>query len=328
MKISRLTTTLFYSLALLATLFDSRLCFSSARDSRPKLPVSVVSMISATSLSDCPVLPGCPGGLPVPLPPFLEKQDKEMTGDASRSGSIVTGMIEGSGKYAGMLVIPSGQFLMGSSEKSGRIDERPNHDVFINDFYMAKREVTVREFCRFLNSQGENCLDGSPRIKLEDPTCPVTREGALFVSKPGYSDRPVTHVSWYGAMDYAVWAGGRLPTSAEWEKAALLTTMSPPQDNLSLPLEQASVAVNQASEGAMGVTGFAGNVWEWCHDWYQKDYYSQGGKTNPLGPPLGQEKVIRGGSWAAPEASKRIRNRHKASPRGFYRTVGFRIVKE
>lgn len=82
----------------------------------------------------------------VPLPPFLEKHDREITVDASRNGSGASGMFEGSGKYAGMVLIPSGPYSIGSSEKSGRIDERPVHDVLINDFYIAKREVTVREF--------------------------------------------------------------------------------------------------------------------------------------------------------------------------------------
>lgn len=284
--------------------------------------------ISFSPETPCPLLPGCPGGLPVPVPPFLGRDPKETGAQTPKINIGVSGMMEGSGKYAGMALVPAGSYVMGSPERTGRIDERPAHDVFVNDFYIGKHEVTVREFCRFLNNQGESCADGAPRIKLDDPTCPIWKDGALYSSKPGFLDRPVTHVSWYGAMDYAVWAGGRLPTSAEWEKASLFTTTNIPVDNVSIPTEESTVSVNKASPGAMGVTGFAGNVWEWCHDWYQRDYYSQGAKTNPLGPPLGQEKIIRGGSWASPDSSRRIQNRHKAAPRGYYRTVGFRIVKE
>ncbi len=290
---------------------------------------SFFSFIATTDVEcACPLLPGCPGGGTVPLPPFLGAESRQSETKTPKVSISVSGMLDGTGKYSGMLLIPAGPFLMGSPERTGRVDERPAHEVVINDFYIAKREVTVREFCRFLNNQGESCSDGTLRIKLDDSACPVWKDGALYSSKPGFLDRPVTHVSWYGAMDYAVWAGGRLPTSAEWEKAALYTTTNEPTDNVSLPGEESTVSVNQASPGVMGVTGFAGNVWEWCHDWYQKDYYAQGASTNPLGPPLGQEKIVRGGSWAAPEASRRIKNRHKASPRGFYRTVGFRIVKE
>jgi formylglycine-generating enzyme required for sulfatase activity len=275
-----------------------------------------------------PSLPACPGGLSVPLPPFLDRMDGQPSPAVTPINIGAAGIVEGSGKYSGMILIPAGSFAMGSPERLGRVDEHPSHDVQINDFYIGKREVTVREFCRFLNSQGENSADGVARIRLDDPACPVLKDGSLFVSRPGFHDRPVTHVSWYGAMDYAVWAGGRLPTSAEWEKAAVFSTSIPPPDNLSLPSDDISGNVLQESEGIMGIIGLAGNVWEWCHDWYQKDYYSQGVSTNPLGPPLGQEKVIRGGSWVSPEASKRIKNRHKAVPRGFYKTVGFRIVKE
>lgn len=303
-------------------------CFSSMGKAPVNNSVTNVSNNSVAIDVPCPLFPGCPGGLTIPMPPFLEMSDTSIKEEISQVNLGMSGMFEGSGKYSGMIQIPSGPFTMGNPQRLGRPDEQPTHDVFLNDFYIAKREVTVREYCRFLNNQGEASVDGSPRIRLDDPTCPVIKDGALFVSKAGFSDRPVTHVSWHGAMDYALWAGGRLPTSAEWEKAALYTTTNPPPDNLELPSEDGAAPVNEASAGTLGVTGFAGNVWEWCHDWYQKDYYSQGAMTNPLGPPLGQDKVIRGGSWASPEASRRVKNRHKAAPRGFYRTVGFRIVKE
>ena len=309
-------------------LFGSSVFVGNSKAATVRLSSIFSSTVNSSSELNCPLLPGCPGGLSVPLPPFLGMENVARKSDSPKIDLNISGLIEGTGKYAGMTLIPAGPYAMGSPERTGRVDERPVHDVFLNDFYVGKREVTVREFCRFLNNQGDSCSDGTSRIKLDDPTCPIVKDGALYSSKPGFSDKPVTHVSWYGAMDYAVWAGGRLPTSAEWEKAALYTSTNAPADVIAIPAEESIVSVNQASSGAVGVTGFAGNVWEWCHDWYQKDYYSQGAKTNPLGPPLGQEKIIRGGSWASPEASRRIRNRHKAVPRGFYRTVGFRIVKE
>jgi len=236
---------------------------------------------------------------------------------------------EGTGKYRGMVFIPSGTFDMGSADGQGRPDEHPIHRVYLKDFYIGKNEVTVKESCEFLKAQGESSRDGLPRVRLDHPDCPlIKKSGNFFQPKPDYADRPMICVSWNGANDYAQWAGGRLPTAAEWEKAALLTTPYPPSDFLTLLPREGSVVVQIADPGIRGMTGMVGNVWEWCSDWYAADYYEQSPSSSPLGPSLGQEKEIRGGSWTAPEASKRPRNRHSASPRGYFRTVGFRIVKD
>lgn len=275
--------------------------------------------------SSCPLLPGCPYGPAIPLPPLPITKDEQKQLHLSHD---VSNLAEGSGKYVGMLLIPAGPFEMGSPDGSGRPDERPLHTVYLGDFYISKYEITNAEFCKFLNKQGEISSDGLPSVRTDDPSSPIVRVSGAFEPKPGYADRPVTHVSWHGATDYAQWAGGRLPTSAEWEKAALYTTIKPPLDNISLPTEEQSSPVYTAEAGAFGITGMAGNVWEWCSDWYSRDYYALSPSQNPLGPSLGQEKVIRGGSWASPVSSRRIQNIHKAVPRGYYQTVGFRIVKD
>jgi formylglycine-generating enzyme required for sulfatase activity len=227
-----------------------------------------------------------------------------------------------------MVLIPAGPFDMGSAEGEGRFDERPIHKVFLKDFYIAKHEVTAKDFCAFLNAQGDNSRDGLPRVKLDSPDCPITQVGKLFKPKEDCSDKPMVCVSWNGAADYAEWVGGRLPSSSEWEKAALLITSYHAGDYTTILPREGAVPVTIAVPGTNGVTGMAGSVWEWCSDWYSHDYYRESPVSNPLGPALGEEKNIRGGSWASPECSKRIRNRHKASPRGYYRTVGFRIAKE
>ena len=278
----------------------------------PSVPNSLlISPEYRTDEFTCPLLPGCPSGPAVPLPPVPalkhERAGSQATGNAGK-------LLEGAGKYLGMILIPAGPFDMGSSEGSGRPDERPMHAVYLGDFYISKYEVTNAEFCKFLNKQGEISSDGLPSLRIDDPSAPIIRVNGAFQPKPGFADRPVTDVSWYGASDYARWMGGRLPTSAEWEKAALYTTIRPEPDNISLSSEEQSSPVYTAKAGMLGVAGMTGNVWEWCSDWYSRDYYASSPSQNPLGPSLGQEKVIRGGSWASAVSSRRIQNIHKAVP--------------
>lgn len=289
-------------------------------------PNAVRQQTPAPDLLDCPLLPGCPGDVSVPLPPLMAPAETSAKGPAPAVSDAR--VLEGTGKYSGMAFIPAGTFEMGSPENEGRPDERPMQRVFLKEFYIAKHQVTAREFSEFLNQQGGTSKDGAPRVKLECPDCPIVRNGKRYIAREGFEDRPVVCVSWYAASEYAQWAAGRLPTSAEWEKAALLTTPYPPGDSLVLLPRGGSVPVQIAEPGIRGVAGMMGNVWEWCSDWYAKDYYAQNPGSNPPGPAMGQEKVIRGGSWASMECSKRIKNRHKAAPRGYYRTVGFRIVKD
>lgn len=273
-----------------------------------------------------PLLPSLPFGLSVPLPPTPEdERDNKMT----VSHPYARGLMEGMGHYSGMVLIPGGEFEMGSPEGQGRLDERPTRKVILKDYYIAKYETTCQEFCDFLNSKGAySSRDGSLRIKLNQPDCPIHKCGKIYKPKAGEENKPVVYVSWYGAQEYAAWAGGRLPTSAEWEKAALFTSRYPIPDNLGMPMESASVDVSESLSGRQGVTGMLGNVWEWCSDWYPQDRRYEPTNDNPEGPATGNEKVIRGGSWASTDASKRIQNIHRAYPGGYYKTVGFRIVKD
>lgn len=274
---------------------------------------------------DLPSLPALPGGMSIPLPPGMEPETKSNNGGLHPAAG---GVEEGNGKYRGMVLIPSGPFEMGSPPETGRPDEQPVHEVFLKRFYIAKHETTVLEYCRFLNEAGLNGKDGLPRVNLNSPHCPVAISGKKFLPAKGMDDMPMVCVSWNGAADYARWAGGRLPTAAEWEKADKLTTTDHPGDFLTVLTRESSVPVSIASPGIRGVTGMAGNVWEWTSDWFQEDYYARSVPSNPPGPPLGLEKELRGGSWASAVSSTRTANRHRAPPQGYFRTVGFRIVKD
>ena len=211
---------------------------------------------SSLDSADVPLLPAVPGGGSVPLPPSIRREPSAKTSEPVVNGN---NLVDGTGKYSGMLLIPGGTFEMGSPEGEGRPDERPNHQVFVKDFYIAKQDVTAQDYCGFLKSQGENSRDGSARIKLDSPDCPVVKSGNAYKPKDGFADKPVVCVSWHGATEYAEWVGGRLPTAAEREKAALLTTPRPPADRL---VFHQGAGILSVSLAAPGVTGDLGNVWQ------------------------------------------------------------------
>jgi formylglycine-generating enzyme len=310
------------------SMIEERSCRAASTEATSGNPQTTGSDPAAEGTSDLPLLPTLPPGpVKMPLPPY---STRDVTA-AKESTNLVpdeAALTEGTGPYEGMVLIPAGTFEMGSQENQGRIDEQPVHKVFLKDFYLAKKEVTVSQYCEFLGAAGLKGKDGLPRIKLDSPHCPIVLKRDKFVPKEGTSDLPMVCVSLYGAADYARWAGGRLPTEAEWEKAAWMTTPYLPGDYMERLHRESSVPVQAAFPGFKGVSGMVGNVWEWCSDWYAADYYGTSPTARPTGPTLGTEKVVRGGSWASSEASKRIRNRHKAFPRGYYKTVGFRVVKD
>lgn len=274
---------------------------------------------------DCPGLPLCPGDLAPPSPPGPLFRSE---GEGARNLISPARVRMGRGDYKGWIMAPAGPFMMGSEKGEGRPDERPRRSVFVKLFYASLTEVTVKEYCHFLNEEGNTDQGGFERVKLESPSCPIIAFDSRFKPKKGMAEYPMVCVSWRGALDYALWAGGRLPTAAEWEKLAFLTMENLPGDYLTILSRKGAVDVRMSAPGKLGVRGMVGNVWEWCLDWYDPNYYESAVSNNPQGPKLGIMKEIRGGAWASSEASKRIRNRHMAGPRGYYGTVGFRVVRD
>ena len=120
-------------------------------DSRPSARAVLDAGQSTSNIPDCPFLPGCPGGTPVPLPPLLKPESKPSAPASSTNGN---NLVAGTGKYKGMTLIPAGPFDMGSPEGEGRVDERPIHKVFLKDVYIANYEVTARDFCRVSQCPG------------------------------------------------------------------------------------------------------------------------------------------------------------------------------
>lgn len=236
-----------------------------------------------------------------------------------------------------MILIPAGEFLMGSTN-IGNDDEHPQHKVYLDAFLIGKYEVTYTQYVEFLNAIGRheddkghkyvNMLQSS--IRLKDRTYKIIK---------GWEDRPMEGVSWFGAKAYAEWEGGRLPTEAEWEKAARGENGREwPWGDLwelgrcnSWEAEaHCSTLVGNYPTGVSpyGVHDLAGGIYEWVSDWYQSDYYKISPYRNPEGPEFGMFRVLRGGSWAELKELCRSAVRFGQPPDSADIDFGVRIVKD
>jgi formylglycine-generating enzyme required for sulfatase activity len=231
--------------------------------------------------------------------------------------------------------IPEGSFMMGSFHSS---DETPIHEVFLHGFFIDAFPVTNRQYVQFLNERGiANKRDGS--YEYFNPYNKQTRirmEGELYVVDEGYEQHPLTGVNWHGAYAFTLWVNGRLPTEAEWEKAArgsLEGKMYPWGDEEPTPTMANfgeyvgdTTPVGSYPPNRAGLFDVAGNVSEWCLDWYHRNYYGHAPRENPKGPSTGSERVIRGGNWSYGESALRVAKRGKTWHRIGKTNLGFRIV--
>jgi formylglycine-generating enzyme required for sulfatase activity/tRNA A-37 threonylcarbamoyl transferase component Bud32 len=234
-----------------------------------------------------------------------------------------------------MVHVPAGEFIMGSDEGAG--DEQPVHTVYLDAFYIDETEVTNAQFAQFLNEQGNQEEGGVTWLDIGNENCLITESGGQYQPKSGYSDHPVIEVSWYGANAYCQWAGKRLPTEAEWEKAARGTDERtyPWGEGIDCDHAQYSecggrtVPVGSKPKGVSpyGALDMAGNVWEWVADWYDSGYYALSPENRPEGPASGGGRVIRGGSWLNDGAIVRAAHRDWFDPVVAYYLVGFRCAR-
>jgi len=236
------------------------------------------------------------------------------------------------GHAADMVLIPAGEFLMGSDRPDAPADEQPVHRVHVPSFYIDRHEVTNAEYRRFVIETGHT----PPRSDAPWAT-QYNWTGSDFPS--GTDEYPVVLVNWHDASAYAAWAGKRLPTEAEWEKAArsgMAGKKFPYGDRLELNQanyyksylrEKKLRPVGSFEPSALGLYDMAGNVWEWCQDWYRSDYYRSGAAVDPQGPPNGDYKVIRGGSWMNDEPLLQSSRRGKYSPDQKSPSIGFRCAR-
>jgi len=234
-----------------------------------------------------------------------------------------------------MVLIPSGEFLMGCNY--GDPDETPVHKVYLDAFYIDKYEVTNLQFSEFLNQKGNQEEGGVAWLDTSDEDCLIEYRNGKYQPKSGYESHPVIEVSWFGARAYAEWAGKRLPTEAEWEKAArggLVGKKYPWGDSIDSSKANYSENVGQTTRvgryppNNYGLYDMGGNVWEWVSDWYDQDYYSSSDSyRNPQGPSYGSGRVIRGAGWSNDAGYLRSASRSYVNPDSTSNHLGFRCSK-
>jgi formylglycine-generating enzyme required for sulfatase activity len=244
--------------------------------------------------------------------------------------------------YDEMVLVPAGSFLMGSDkkvDKNAYPPEFPRRRVYLDGFEIDKYEVTTVQFLKFVLA-----TDRPPLLDWR-------YEGGNF--QESMAAHPVMHVSWDDADAYCKWAGKRLPTSAEWEKAARgddgrlypwgnqlpgpsranfgRTGLSGPvrdrPERLLLYPPIISVNKYENAVSPYGVYQMSGNVAEWTADWYDANYYKTAPDRNPKGPERGTQKAFRGGGWIDSGPSIRPAQRNGAEPSMKMNWLGFRCAR-
>ncbi len=249
-----------------------------------------------------------------------------------------------------MVLIPAGEFQMGSNDKDASDDEQPVHTVYLDAFYMDKNPVTNAEFKKFLNANPDWCK--SPLFKMNISKAFHNGFYLQHWHKNDFpadkADHPVVHVSWYAAMAYAEWVGKRLPTEAEWEKAARGgrsgsiypwgNAIKPQNANYDENMKGTTPIGNYPAND-YGLYDMAGNVLEWCLDQYDRKYYQISSRENPISgeskdkilryyKEVSTARVFRGGSWLNAAANIRVAARYRYKPAFTSPLNGFRCVMD
>ncbi len=239
-----------------------------------------------------------------------------------------------------MVLVPAGPFLMGRDDRAG--NERPAHTVTLEAYYIDQFEVTNASFAEFLNEMGnqiEGVAGAAHWVEADDPDLRVHQVNGIWQVDPGRENYPMNEVTWFGARAYCQWRGGRLPSEAEWEKAARgVDGRSYPWGEAEPTCEMAnfagcfydSVPVDSypQSVSPYGAYNMAGNVHEWTADWYAEDYYANSPAENPGGPASGDYKVFRGASWFNAAGQLRATYRYPKLPVLTYMANGLRCASD
>ena len=241
------------------------------------------------------------------------------------------------------ILVPAGEFVMGSDKKTDRLayrSEIPQRLVYLDAFVIGKYEVTALEYLKFVLATNR------------PPQLDWRYDGGNFQEPMAH--HPIMHVSWYDADAFCKWAGKRLPTEAEWEKAARGV------DGRLFPWGKEYAGPTRANFGRTGLSGpvrdrperlllyppiipvdkyenavspfglyqTIGNVAEWVADWYDQDYYKTAPDRNPLGPEIGTQKAFRGGGWMDSTTTMRVAMRNGTDPNTKINWMGFRCARD
>jgi sulfatase modifying factor 1 len=254
-----------------------------------------------------------------------------------------------------MVLIPSGEYLMGSED--GDEDERPVHKVHVDDFLLATCPVTNADYARFVKETARRA-PAIYELPIVVTAGGIERERAFRAAGQPYVwaeseppaerlQHPVTLVRWDDASAYCEWLasetrrGVRLPTEAEWEKAVrgglegkryawgdrLDRNMANFLTDPTLKAAHGTSRCGAYPANGFGLYDMTGNVWEWVQDWYDPQYYGGSPFHNPEGPQNGQLRVVRGGSWLVADVRMlSCSHRHKVPPDSYSYGIGFRVA--
>lgn len=245
-----------------------------------------------------------------------------------------------------MIYVPPGPFTMGSNQ--GAEDAVPEHEVYLDGYFIDKYEVTNKQFAQFLNEEffaGKISLETGTAAKNDHPLIDLTDahiifDGSRFKVIEGKENYPAIEVTWFGAKAYADHYGKRLPSEAEWEKAARGTDKrifpwgnAEPSASLCNYNNQIGTTTpigsfSPAGDSFYGLSDMAGNVAEWCSDWYDANYYKSKVNHNPEGPSSGNYRSVRGGAFFLSTNLIRSIHRSKDRPDHLCSPYGFRCAKD
>jgi len=274
---------------------------------RACLVPSIIVLLLFARMVSCPP----PAEAQTRRPDHTPSQDRHQTERMGKDG-------------APLIRIPEGEFVMGSH--AGQEDERPAHPIYLDAFYIDKYEVTVERYAAFLIEQ--------------KPEHPFKWREALDGAQ---GRKPVIGIDWFDAKEYCEWSSRRLPSEAEWERAARGADQrtypwgeDPPTrahanagqrtwkgyDSLTV------VGSHAPGHSPEGVADLSGNVWEWTADRYDQRYYETSPPRNPPGPSTGPLRVLRGGAWNSDATTIRAANRAAYAPSARRNDVGFRCAMD